>query len=298
MAGAARPAPHARARAADRRSAAPARIRGAAGRTSGSSTRRTTGATTSCSATSSGATTRSGCTCTSGSRAPTARSRCTTRSATSCPSCSRSRRARRSSRTSTPACTPRARRSSRACSRAAASPTPYGSWQGWEDYVAFLYRTGSITEHTQIWWSVRPHLAYPTIEIRICDGQPDLAEAQSLAALCYALAARCARAYDEGEPLPRPAAPPARGEHVAGDPLRPVRRAARLRARRGGAGARRRLEQLLEWVARSPTRSARPLSPTSRSGTPPSARSQRLEEGATPERDLRRAGADGRADGG
>ncbi len=81
-------------------------------------------------------------------------------------------------------------------------PDSYGSWQGWEDYVAFLYRTGSIAEHTQIWWSVRPHLAYPTIEIRICDGQPDLAEAQSLAALCYALAVRCARAYDQGEPLP------------------------------------------------------------------------------------------------
>ncbi len=81
-------------------------------------------------------------------------------------------------------------------------PDAYGSWRGWEEYVAFLYRTGSIAEHTQIWWSVRPHLAYPTIEIRICDGQPDLAEAQSLAALCYALAVRCARAHDEGEPLP------------------------------------------------------------------------------------------------
>ena len=81
-------------------------------------------------------------------------------------------------------------------------PDAYANWQGWEDYVAFLYRTGSITENTQIWWSVRPHLAYPTIEIRICDGQPDLAEAQSLAALGYALAVRCARAYDEGEPLP------------------------------------------------------------------------------------------------
>jgi len=81
-------------------------------------------------------------------------------------------------------------------------PDAYGSWQGWEDYAAFLYRTGSIVEHTQIWWSVRPHLAYPTIEIRICDGQPDLAESQSLAALCYALAVRSARAHDEGETLP------------------------------------------------------------------------------------------------
>src|SRR5881397_971109 len=46
-------------------------------------------------------------------------------------------------------------------------PDAYGSWQAWEEYVSFLYRTGSIVEHTQIWWSVRPHLAYPTVEIRI-----------------------------------------------------------------------------------------------------------------------------------
>jgi carboxylate-amine ligase len=81
-------------------------------------------------------------------------------------------------------------------------PDAYGSWRGFADYVAFLYRTRSITEHTQIWWSVRPHLAYPTIEVRICDAQHDLAEAQAVAALCHALAARCARAFDDGEPLP------------------------------------------------------------------------------------------------
>jgi glutamate---cysteine ligase / carboxylate-amine ligase len=81
-------------------------------------------------------------------------------------------------------------------------PDAYGNWSGFSDYVAFLYRTNSITEHTQIWWSVRPHLAYPTIELRICDAQPDLAEAQAVAALCFALAARCARAFDDGEPLP------------------------------------------------------------------------------------------------
>jgi carboxylate-amine ligase len=80
-------------------------------------------------------------------------------------------------------------------------PDPYDGWSGFERYVRFLYDTGSIDEHTQIWWSVRPHLAYPTVEIRICDAQPDLAEAQSLAALIYTLAARLARAHDEGEPI-------------------------------------------------------------------------------------------------
>jgi glutamate---cysteine ligase / carboxylate-amine ligase len=81
-------------------------------------------------------------------------------------------------------------------------PDAYRGWAGFEDYVRRLYETGSIDEHTQLWWSVRPHLAFPTVEIRICDGQPELAEAQSIAALCYALAARISRAVDEAEPLP------------------------------------------------------------------------------------------------
>jgi glutamate---cysteine ligase / carboxylate-amine ligase len=80
-------------------------------------------------------------------------------------------------------------------------PDAYDGWAGYERYVRFLYETGSIDEHTQIWWSVRPHLAYPTVEIRICDADPDLGGAQSLAALIYTLTARLARAHDEGEPV-------------------------------------------------------------------------------------------------
>jgi glutamate---cysteine ligase / carboxylate-amine ligase len=83
-------------------------------------------------------------------------------------------------------------------------PDAYGSWDEFERYVRLLYDTGSIDEHTQMWWSIRPHLAFPTVEIRICDAQPDLGEARSLAALCYALAVRTARALDDGEPLPLP----------------------------------------------------------------------------------------------
>jgi glutamate---cysteine ligase / carboxylate-amine ligase len=84
-------------------------------------------------------------------------------------------------------------------------PDAFASWAEYERFVRFLYETGSITEHTQIWWSVRPHLAFPTVEIRICDGQPELGEAQALAAFAASLVARIARAYDEGtpvEPLP------------------------------------------------------------------------------------------------
>jgi carboxylate-amine ligase len=82
-------------------------------------------------------------------------------------------------------------------------PDPLVSWAEHAAYVRFLYETGSIDESTQLWWSVRPHMDFPTVEIRICDAQPELADAQSLAALMVALTARCARALDEGEPLPQ-----------------------------------------------------------------------------------------------
>jgi carboxylate-amine ligase len=127
-------------------------------------------------------------------------------------------------------------------------PDSFAGWDEWETYVRFLYETGSITEHTQIWWSVRPHLAFPTVEIRICDAQPDLGDAQSLAALCFALTARVARALDEGEPLPN-------------YPHRLIEENFWRAIRHGLAGelidldsgnvrpARAHLERLLEWVA-------------------------------------------------
>jgi carboxylate-amine ligase len=127
-------------------------------------------------------------------------------------------------------------------------PDAFGGWDEWERYVRFLYDTDSITEHTQLWWSVRPHLAFPTVEMRICDAQPDLGEAQALAALIHALTARVARALDEGEPLP---------EH----PHRLIEENLWRAIRFGLSGelidldrgdvvpARARLEQLLEWVA-------------------------------------------------
>ena len=80
-------------------------------------------------------------------------------------------------------------------------PDSYGDWRTFEEYVRFLFDTGSIEEHTEMWWSVRPHLTFPTVEIRICDAQPLQEESISLAAFAYALTARIARALDEGEEL-------------------------------------------------------------------------------------------------
>jgi carboxylate-amine ligase len=127
-------------------------------------------------------------------------------------------------------------------------PDWFGGWDDWEQYIRFLYTTGSITEHTQVWWSVRPHLQFPTVEMRICDGQPDVGESRALAALIYSLTARIARALDEGEPLPS-------------WPHRLLEENLWRAIRHGLSGelidfersesipARARLEQLLEWIA-------------------------------------------------
>ncbi|HUY71134.1 MAG TPA: YbdK family carboxylate-amine ligase [Gaiellaceae bacterium] len=126
-------------------------------------------------------------------------------------------------------------------------PDALGSWDEWERYVRFLYETGSVTEHTQLWWSVRPHLAFPTVEIRICDAQPDLAEARALAALCYAVTARVARALDEGEPLP--SWPNRLLEENLWRAIRWGLSGELIDFERGESiPARARLEQLLEWV--------------------------------------------------
>jgi carboxylate-amine ligase len=126
-------------------------------------------------------------------------------------------------------------------------PDAFGSWDEYERFVRFLYDTGSITEHTQIWWSVRPHLAFPTVEIRVCDGQPELGEAQSLAALAASLAARVAVAFDEGEPVT-----PLPGRLIEENFWRAIRFGLSGELIDFGRGepvpARRRLEELIEWV--------------------------------------------------
>ena len=81
-------------------------------------------------------------------------------------------------------------------------PDRFAGWSEYSDHVRFLVATGSIREHTQIWWSVRPHQSFPTVELRICDGQPDFAEAVAVAGLMVALTAEYARRHDEGRPLP------------------------------------------------------------------------------------------------
>jgi carboxylate-amine ligase len=83
-------------------------------------------------------------------------------------------------------------------------PDHFGSWAAYAEYVGFLFRTRSIDEHTEIWWSVRPHLAYGTVEIRIMDAQSCAGESTALLALAAACAAQAALDYDAGRRAPAP----------------------------------------------------------------------------------------------
>jgi glutamate---cysteine ligase / carboxylate-amine ligase len=81
-------------------------------------------------------------------------------------------------------------------------PDAFGGWHAWHDYVDLLVRTGSIVEFTQLWWSVRPHHAFGTVEVRVCDAQTTAPEADALAELMVACVARALREIDAGETPP------------------------------------------------------------------------------------------------
>jgi carboxylate-amine ligase len=79
-------------------------------------------------------------------------------------------------------------------------PDPFGSWAALADFIDFLFATTSIVEYTQVWWSIRPHFSFGTVEVRICDAQQSATESEGLAALIVACVAQAARDDDERRP--------------------------------------------------------------------------------------------------
>jgi glutamate---cysteine ligase / carboxylate-amine ligase len=75
---------------------------------------------------------------------------------------------------------------------------PFGDWATYADFVRLLAETNSVVEPTQLWWSVRPHHAFGTVEVRICDAQTRGDESLNLAALITACVAQVAIDLDEG----------------------------------------------------------------------------------------------------
>jgi carboxylate-amine ligase len=83
-------------------------------------------------------------------------------------------------------------------------PDVFGGWPSFRDYLELLIRTGSIVEYTQVWWSIRPHASFGTVEVRIADAQISAAESEGLAALVVACVGQALRDIDEGVPFDHP----------------------------------------------------------------------------------------------
>jgi carboxylate-amine ligase len=76
-------------------------------------------------------------------------------------------------------------------------PSPFVDWDTYASFVGLLQRTDSVVESTQLWWSVRPHHSFGTVEVRICDAQARGDEATALAGLIAACVAQTALDLDE-----------------------------------------------------------------------------------------------------
>jgi carboxylate-amine ligase len=88
----------------------------------------------------------------------------------------------------------------------AGPPHLLNNWAEFEDYMATLIRAGTIRSIKEVWWDIRPHPDFGTIEIRMMDGIPTRREVGMVAALCQSLVTLFDQQLDRGYRLPRPAA--------------------------------------------------------------------------------------------
>jgi carboxylate-amine ligase len=82
---------------------------------------------------------------------------------------------------------------------------PPPRFRDYEDYasvVGQLERTGCIADYTHIWWDIRPHPKWGTVEVRICDAVTRVEDAVAIAAYCQAVVKAISDRYDAGEEIP------------------------------------------------------------------------------------------------
>jgi carboxylate-amine ligase len=125
---------------------------------------------------------------------------------------------------------------------------PFGDWSAYADFIDLLTRTGAIVEATQLWWSVRPHHSFGTVELRICDAQTRGEESFGVAAAIAACIVQAGLDHDEGrlgEPL--------RQREIEENLWRAIRWGLEGTQIDFAAGevipTRRALERLIEWTA-------------------------------------------------
>jgi carboxylate-amine ligase len=69
-------------------------------------------------------------------------------------------------------------------------PPDFESWDEWQNYISLLVKTNSLADATKIWWDLRPHAIYPTLEFRVFDAATRIDETICLAAIVQAFIAK------------------------------------------------------------------------------------------------------------
>lgn len=77
-------------------------------------------------------------------------------------------------------------------------PPHLDSWADFEQYMSTLVAAGAISTVREVWWDIRPHPDFGTVELRMCDGIPSLTEVAAVAALAQSLVAHLDALDDEG----------------------------------------------------------------------------------------------------
>jgi carboxylate-amine ligase len=83
-------------------------------------------------------------------------------------------------------------------------PMQLPDWPGFEQYMETLISTGAIESVREVWWDIRPHPGFGTVELRICDGLPTLEEVGVVAAFSQCLVEQLDGQLDRGYTLPTP----------------------------------------------------------------------------------------------
>ncbi len=81
-------------------------------------------------------------------------------------------------------------------------PPRFRDYADYAEVVGQLERTGCIADYTHIWWDIRPHPKWGTVEIRICDAVTRVEDAVAITAYCQALVKAISDRYDAGEEIP------------------------------------------------------------------------------------------------
>ncbi len=78
-------------------------------------------------------------------------------------------------------------------------PDYFASWGEYENFIKLLVKTGCIDNPKRIWWDIRPHPYFPTLEVRVCDIPMRVEESIALAALIQATFAKLYKLFSSNQ---------------------------------------------------------------------------------------------------